>query len=266
MNNELNSVQAGKIWEKQSEKWTILARAGYDIFRDYVNTPGFFSTLPHVKGLRCLDVGCGEGHNTRLLAKKGAKVIGLDISPNFIKHARNTEKVEKLGIQYTVGNGTKLPYGEAEFDFVASFSTMMDIPELDQVIAEVWRILKPGGFFQFSITHPCFWAHKMNWVTDEKGAITNLICKNYFDQAKCLINEWTFGGIDEKNADISQKFRTPIFNRTLAEWINCLTDKNFHIETLFEPRPKIEDVKKMPTLKLATLAAFFLIIRCRKLV
>lgn len=169
-------------------------------------------------------------------------------------------------INFPPGASAKLPFSDSEFDFVASFSTLMDIPELNQVIAEIWRVLKPGGFFQFSITHPCFWAHKMNWVTDEKGEITNLICKNYFDQDKCVINEWIFGGIDEKNADLSQKFRTPIFNRTLAEWINGITDKNFHIETLFEPLPKVEDVKKIPTLKLATLVAFFLILRCRKLV
>ncbi len=51
-----------------------VARAGYDVFRDHLNTPAFFALLPDVAGLSGLDIGCGEGHNTRLLARRGARV------------------------------------------------------------------------------------------------------------------------------------------------------------------------------------------------
>ncbi len=48
-----------------------LARAGFDVYRDALNTPAFLAVLPDVRGQRGLDVGCGEGHNTRLLAERG---------------------------------------------------------------------------------------------------------------------------------------------------------------------------------------------------
>jgi trans-aconitate methyltransferase len=55
-------------WNANAPAWTEMSRAGFDRYRDLVNTPGFFALLPPVDGLTCLDLGCGEGHNTRLLA------------------------------------------------------------------------------------------------------------------------------------------------------------------------------------------------------
>ena len=67
----------------------MLSRAGYDVYRDYLNTPAFFAILPDVRGLIGLDIRCGEGHNTRLLAHRGARVMGIDASPTFIRYAHN---------------------------------------------------------------------------------------------------------------------------------------------------------------------------------
>ncbi|MBV6438938.1 MAG: hypothetical protein EPGJADBJ_00566 [Saprospiraceae bacterium] len=53
--------QAAQFWNENAEAWTILARAGYDIYRDHLNTPAFFDILPDVEGLSGLDIGCGEG-------------------------------------------------------------------------------------------------------------------------------------------------------------------------------------------------------------
>ena len=69
-----------KIWNANAPAWTELSRAGFDVYRDLVNTPAFFAMLPPVAGLCCLDLGCGEGHNTRLLAGRGARVVALDIA------------------------------------------------------------------------------------------------------------------------------------------------------------------------------------------
>ena len=69
-----------EIWTANAPAWIELSRAGYDVFRDLVNTPAFLKMLPPVQGLRCLDLGCGEGHNPRLLAARGAEVVALDIA------------------------------------------------------------------------------------------------------------------------------------------------------------------------------------------
>ncbi len=64
-------TQVAEYWEANAETWTRHARAGYDIYRDALNTPSFMAMLPPVRGLDGLDIGCGEGSNTRRLAELG---------------------------------------------------------------------------------------------------------------------------------------------------------------------------------------------------
>src|SRR3982074_3681778 len=92
--------EAGRYWNESAVSWTKLARAGYDVYRDYLNTPAFFAMLPSVEGLAGLDLGCGEGHNTRLLAKRGARVTAIDIAEVFIAHAQAPEESAPLGTVY----------------------------------------------------------------------------------------------------------------------------------------------------------------------
>ena len=87
----MKHIDVKRYWERNADTWTQLARAGYDVYRDYLNTPAFFRMLPDVEGLLGLDIGCGEGHNTRLLAGRGARVIAIDISEVFVGHAKLLE-------------------------------------------------------------------------------------------------------------------------------------------------------------------------------
>src|SRR3712207_1038092 len=64
----MDHEEVGRHRDANSEAWTTLARAGYDTYRDGFNTPAFLEMLPDVEGLYGPDVGCGEGHNTRLVA------------------------------------------------------------------------------------------------------------------------------------------------------------------------------------------------------
>jgi ubiquinone/menaquinone biosynthesis C-methylase UbiE len=83
-------------------------------------------------------------------------VTGIDISSNFVRNARAAETEQPLGIDYELASAVDLPFEEASFDFATAFMSLMDIPETEHVLADVFRLLRPGGFFQFSITHPCF--------------------------------------------------------------------------------------------------------------
>src|SRR5438093_13436626 len=106
----MNHEEVGRFWNGNAHAWTKLARAGYDVYRDYLNTPAFFAMLPNVEGLVGLDIGCGEGHNTRLLAKRGARVTAIDIAEVFITHAQESEKEMPLGIDYRVASAVDLPF------------------------------------------------------------------------------------------------------------------------------------------------------------
>src|SRR5215216_902890 len=100
----MDHVSVGEFWNQNAEAWTKLSRAGYDVYRDQLNTPAFFELLPSVEGLTGIDLGCGEGHNTRLLAKRGARMTGIDIAAVFVRYANEEEKAHPLGIRYKVAS------------------------------------------------------------------------------------------------------------------------------------------------------------------
>lgn len=110
--------------------------------------------LPPVEGLEGLDIGCGEGHNTRLIAQRGARMTGLDIAEIFIRHAREEEQRAPLGITYHHASAVELPYKTASFDFAVGCMSLMDIPETAQVVEEAFRVLRPGGFCSFPFCTP----------------------------------------------------------------------------------------------------------------
>ncbi len=260
----MNDRDVGRMWEENAKAWTQLARAGYDVYRDYVNTPAFLAMLPDVKGLRGLDIGCGEGHNTRLLAQRGAKMTAFDISPTFIRYATEAEREKPLGIEYQLASGAELPYTDQSFDFVTAFMSLMDMPEADRAIREAFRVIKPGGFFQFSITHPCFQTPLWKWVRDQNGKKLGVLCGQYFDQKPGRIDEWIFGAAPKELTDKMRKFRMAYFDRTLGEWINMLLDTGFRIERMAEPRADEKTVAECPEVADTRLVAYFLIVRCRK--
>jgi SAM-dependent methyltransferase len=260
----MNHEQAGRFWNANAHAWTKLARAGYDVYRDYLNTPAFFALLPPVEGLSGLDIGCGEGHNTRLLAKRGARVTAVDIAENFIAHARQAEAREPLGIDYRVASAVDLPFAAATFDFATGFMSFMDIPETDQVLTEAHRVLKPGGFLQFSICHPCFdTPHRRN-LRDAHGRTYAIEVGDYFRDLAGEVAEWLFGAAPAHAKQGLPNFQTPRFTRTLSQWLNLLVDTGFLLERVAEPRPSDETVRACPDMQDAQVVAYFLHIRVRK--
>jgi ubiquinone/menaquinone biosynthesis C-methylase UbiE len=260
----MDHEQVGRYWNANAAAWTKLARAGYDIYRDHLNTPAFFAMLPDVQGLEGLDIGCGEGHNTRLLAKRGARVRAVDIAEVFIEQARQAEEDEPLGIDYRVASAVDLPFDEATFDFATGVMSFMDIPEIDRVLAEAYRVLRPGGFLQFSITHPCFdTPHRRN-CRDENGRTYAMEVGNYFHSLDGEIDEWLFETAPPHATQGLPKFKVPRFTRTVSQWLNLLLDTGFVLERMEEPRPSDATIAACPDLQDAQIVAYFFHVRVRK--
>jgi hypothetical protein len=78
----MDHEEVGRFWDGNAEAWTRLARAGYDVYRDHLNTPALLALLPDVAGLTGLDIGCGEGHDTRRLDRRRAGAIRVREGPN----------------------------------------------------------------------------------------------------------------------------------------------------------------------------------------
>lgn len=253
--------EAGRYWEANAEAWTTLARDGWDIYRDLVNTPGFFETLPDVTGQRGLDIGCGEGYNTRLLAERGAAMWAVDISPRFVREAR---EAGDGSIRFAVASGQELPFADHQFDFATSFMCLMDLPEPETALRECRRVLRPGGFLQFSISHPCFnppWRKLLRTEDDQAYALE---VGRYFDRIDGEIDTWLFGGTPPDVRQGMRRFQIPRFHRTLAEWINLTLDAGFTLERVGEPRASEETAERVPAVADTRVAAYFLHLRCRK--
>lgn len=260
----MDDKEVGRYWEQNAENWTRLSRLGMDIYRDHFNTPAFLSILPPVKGLKGLDIGCGEGYNTRLLAGQGARMTAVDIAPTFIKHARRSEQKEPLEISYLVASGTDLPFKDSSFDFVSAFMSFMDMAGHEKALGEAFRVIKPGGFLQFSICHPCFDTPHRKWVDDENGNHVAMEVSGYFESADGKVEEWIFHHAPHELKSKLPKFKVPLFTRTLSSWLNLLIDTGFTIEYVHEPTASDEVIKKVPHLADTRIISHFLIIRCRK--
>lgn len=99
-------------------------------------------------GERVLDLGCGTGGSSRLLeAEYGAQVVGVDITPPFIEVARWLSRATGLDArsEFICCDAQQLPLQDAQFDLVWSQHTLMNLPDQERGLQEIWRVLKPGG-------------------------------------------------------------------------------------------------------------------------
>ena len=260
----MESEEVRKYWDRNAKAWTQLSRAGYDTYRNYLNTPAFFALLPEVAGKKGLDIGCGEGYNTRLLAEHGAKVIGLDISTVFVQQAKGFQSEGSLIPEYLIGNAQELPFVDVSFDFVTGFMSFMDIPDTEILLSEVWHSLKPGGFLHFSISHPCFDLPLRYNLRDAEGRTYAFELAGYFQHGEGKVAEWLCSAAPPEAGEGLSKFQTPNFNHPLSYWLNTLIQTGFVLEAFSEPMPDDQTVLEQPNIQDAQVIAYFLIIRARK--
>jgi ubiquinone/menaquinone biosynthesis C-methylase UbiE len=126
------------LWNK------VVAPALAEVYRQKVGQylPG--QTLP--PGSRVLDVGCGTGHLTSLLARQysTSEVIGLDLSPVMIELARRRYRSQE-NLSFCQGDAMDLPYPDGSFDVAISMASIKHWPDPGRGLAEMGRVLRPGG-------------------------------------------------------------------------------------------------------------------------
>jgi SAM-dependent methyltransferase len=220
--------------------------------------------LPPVRGLRGLDIGCGEGSNPRQLARLGATMHAIDVAPTFIRHARDVETAEPLGVTYIAGDGTDLPFGAGSFDFAAAFMSMMDMADQGRAFCETARVLRPGGFLQFSILHPCFVPPHRRVLREPDGTPRPIEIAGYFDATDGRIDTWWLTNLPQEERDRTEPFRVPRFHRTLSGWVDLILEAGLVIERLTEPRVSVELANAEPVLQDTRVAPPFLHIRVTK--
>ncbi len=111
----------------------------------------FDAMAPVAEGMRLLDVGCGTGDLTLILARRvgpGGKVVGLDLTPEMLAVAREKVAASSLSarIDLVEGNALALPFPDESFDGVTAGFSLRNMADLDGALREMYRVLRPGGF------------------------------------------------------------------------------------------------------------------------
>ena len=136
-------------WERHSENWVRWARApGHDTYWRFHREP-FLSSLP-APGRLTLDVGCGEGRVSRDLRAREHRVIGIDSAPSLVTAAREADPEG----EYVEASAAAMPLEDGVADLAIAFMSLMDMEDMPGAVAEIGRVLEPGGRFVAAVVHP----------------------------------------------------------------------------------------------------------------
>lgn len=206
--------------------------------------------LGDVRGMRVLDLACGQGRIARALARGGARVVGVDISGVLLDGARAAEIDQPLCVAYRMEDATSAMAlaGEA-FDAVACNQGLADIDDLDGVLATVSRVLRPGGRFVFSILHPCF----PGWG-DEDAPSSWPAVGGYRAEGWWLARNQGIRGKVGSN------------HRMLSTYVNSVVRHHLAIDEVAEPEPTSRlRARQHAARPGAGPLPMFIVVRCRRL-
>lgn len=210
---------------------------------------GELRLLGDLSGKRILQLGCGDGHNTVALHRKGARVIVVEPDPIRVKNARDLFEREGTRVEILQGDVADLASVRAEsIDIALSVYTLAGVSDLARVFRQVHRVLRPDLPFVFSLPHPAF---AMVDVTTKRPV---KLTRSYWEETP---RPWALGD-DDDSEGID-------YGHTFSRLFTWLTRSNFRVDILMEPEPK--DSKERSPLWVDAMATVpsTLVLRARKL-
>jgi len=172
------------------------------------------------QGLKVLDLGCGGGFTCEFLARRGAFVSGIDRSKNCIQAAKKHADKNNLSIDYQNGIAENLPYPDNFFDAVICVDVLEHVSDLKKTIFEIYRVLKPGGFFGFDTINRTFQSRLiMLWILED---ILQKIPRGIHDWNKFIKPEELRNIMDENGFKNIELKGFNIFGRSIFDNISSL--------------------------------------------
>jgi SAM-dependent methyltransferase len=208
--------------------WETHARWWQDGFTDGADPEYEEQIIPlaaeHLEGAaRVLDVGCGEGQLSRLAQRVGARfVVGVDPTVAQTIEARRRAG----GPVYARAEAASLPWCDASFDAVIACLVFEHIVDVDSAIAEVGRVLRPGGRFLFFLNHPLLQTPGSGWIDD-----------HVLDPPE---QYWRIGPYLVESIEIEEiakDVQLPYVHRPLSRYVNALASAGMLIRRMYEPPP-----------------------------
>lgn len=234
-----------------------------DTYHEKVIMPRLFRMIGDIERKDILDLACGQGHISRVLMKGGARVTGVDISPELITFAKIKNDEEKVNVTYFASPSHKLEMLKDESrDTIICVLAIQNIEKVEETFAECHRVLRTGGRLFIVMNHPSFRVPQASgWGYDEVVDVQYRRVDQYLSEAKVKI-DMTPGKTQGKEYTVS-------FHRPLQYYSKFLEKHNFAITRIEEweshkksgkgPRQRAEDKarKEIP---------LFLALEVRKLV
>lgn len=175
--------------------------------------------LGPLAGHRVLEVGCGAAAAARWLATQGAWAVGIDLSAGMLRHAALSAERARVRVPLVQADALALPFADEAFDIACTaFGAIPFVVDSAALMREVYRVLRPGGRWVFSVTHP------MRWIfLDDPSERGLLAVHSYFDR-----NPYVELGEDGTPTYVEQ-------HRTLGDRIRELVGAGFVLRDLVEP-------------------------------
>ena len=216
----LASMGEPDLWEEHAAWWIDGFTEGAD--PEYVEQILPLAEEELEGATRVLDIGCGDGQLSRLAAATGAEVVGIDPTWNCISVAHRRSG----GATYARAGADALPFDDATFDTVVACLVFEHIEAVDQAIAEVSRVLAPGGRFCFFLNHPILQAPGSAWVDDHMVDPP----EQYWRLGPYLVETET---VEQVEPGVWIRF----VHRPLSRYVNALVRNGLAIERMVEPAP-----------------------------
>ena len=186
--------------------------------------------LGDVSGKSVIDIGCGEGRFSRLLARLGATVTGVDLTEAFIERARC---LASKGETYIVGNAENLQGIDGDaFDIAVSYIVLVDLHDYRSAIEAAYRVLRPGGRFVVCNIHPMRSSQPGGWVRQGDRKLFYPV-DDYTDEGPREFTWWSKSFVN--------------MHRTLSSHIGAFLGAGFTLAALLEPTPSAEELAANPT-------------------
>lgn len=154
---DTRGLARSRDWEELSDWYDKKQGDTGDLWHRTLTDPSLLGVIGDCRDKEVLDLGCGNGYLARRLARRRARITAVDSSLKTIKNARARDPKNSLKIRYLHSDASRLDeIADGKFDLVIASMSLMDIMDAKGAISEVSRVLKRGGRFVASISHPCF--------------------------------------------------------------------------------------------------------------